>query len=125
MTDESAAGLARAHDALRAARVLADAGLYADSVSRAYYAALAAASALLASVGLTAKTHDGVHTLLGQHFVRTGKLAPELARTLSRTGADRDDADYEPMAVFTEEIARADITAAAQFIAAAEALLSP
>jgi uncharacterized protein (UPF0332 family) len=117
-------GLVRARAALAAAELLLDGGFYADAVSRAYYAALHAAQALLASVGLEAKAHDGVHTLIGRHFVRAGKLSPELARILSRIGADRDDADYEPESVFTEQIAQADIEEARRFVDAASALMT-
>jgi hypothetical protein len=104
--------LARARTSLQAARVLADAGLGADSVSRAYYAIFHAASALVASIGRTARTHDGLRALVGEHFIRAGLLGSEHGRTLSRIAGDRNDADYNVAATFSiadveEDIARA------------------
>jgi uncharacterized protein (UPF0332 family) len=74
VTDEnrranSNAELARADEALRAARVLLAAGLFADAESRVYYGAYHAAVALLLAVGLEARSHSGVGQLLGLHFV--------------------------------------------------------
>ncbi len=123
MNDDVAASMHRADEALRAATILVEEKLYADAISRAYYAAFSAAVALLASVGITAKTHDGAHTLLSKHFIRTGILRPETAQILSRIGADRETADYSHVAVFTEEMARKDLADATAFITAARAAL--
>src|SRR3954464_12254312 len=98
MTDDA---IRRAHQALDAARLLNEKAFHADAVSRAYYAAFHAATALLGSIGVSAKTHDGVKSLVAQHFVRPGALSAESARILAHAEADRGDADYEPSAVFT------------------------
>lgn len=49
-------------------------------LSRAYYAVFHAARALLVSLGLEIKSHRAVLNQMSDHFVRTGRLAPELAR---------------------------------------------
>jgi uncharacterized protein (UPF0332 family) len=86
--------LAKAGRFLRAARTLLDAGLAEQATSDVYYAAFHAASALLASGGLEAQTHEGVRRQLALHFVKDGPLPPHAARDLSRLLSDRLLADY-------------------------------
>ncbi len=66
------AELERAKNALRAAQELHKLGLYSDAVSRAYYAALHYAVALLLTEGVEPKTHGGVSTMLGFVFTEDG-----------------------------------------------------
>lgn len=79
---------------VKAARVLLQGGLAERATAEAYYAAFHVAQALLATAGLAAETHGGVHTLLARHFVKDGPLPPGLPRTLSHLMADRLLADY-------------------------------
>jgi uncharacterized protein (UPF0332 family) len=51
MTPEQGALLSKAHDSVRAAKLLSDAGLYDFAVSRAYYAVFYVAEAFLLGVG--------------------------------------------------------------------------
>jgi hypothetical protein len=53
----SGAELLKAYAARRAARALADLGLYDDAASRLYYAAFHLISAALLSLGVQAQTH--------------------------------------------------------------------
>ena len=112
--------LARAATCLREARALPY-----GAASRAYYAAFHAARALLFSVGLDVGSHRGVVNLLGEHFVRPGRLSPEMARLLSRMHADRHDADYAAQAVFTTDESAEAIADAERFLEAVEGLLPP
>lgn len=127
MTDATpghvAAELALARETLAAGDVLARAGLHRHAVGRAYYAVFHAACALLASIQRPVRTHDGVRALVNEHFVRPGKLAAEHARTLRQTAGDRNDADYDASATFTEADAREDLDRAAAFIDAVAAIL--
>lgn len=116
------AEIGRAEGALRAARLLAEHGEAADSVSRSYYAMLYAARALLLVEGVEARTHRGVLTQVNQLFVRTGRLEPELGRALSRQQADREAADYESGAVFTRGMADESLAAAERFLGAVRAI---
>ncbi len=117
--------LALARDTLAAAELLAREGYARHAVGRAYYAVYHASRALLASVGLRSRTHDGVRTLVNEHFVRTGALAHEHARTLRQVAADRNDADYDAAASFTDDDARLDIARAQDFVAAVTVLVRP
>jgi uncharacterized protein (UPF0332 family) len=116
--------LALAHDTLRAAQVLANAGFARHAVGRAYYAVFRAADALLSTVGLRARTHDGLRSLVNEHFVRPGVLAHEHARTLRPIAGDRNDADYDAAATFTDDDARQDLERARAFVDAVDAIVS-
>lgn len=113
----SQAEIARAETCLAEAHALHSAGLPYGAVSRAYYAVFHAARALVFSIGLEAKGHRAVVSLVGEHFVRTGILPPAIGRVVSRMQRDREDADYEPAAVFTSDEAAALIVEAERFLA--------
>ena len=115
--------LERASQALTSARILVDAGQYADAISRAYYAMFHAACALLASIGRSARTHDGVRALVSEHFIRSGMMAHEHGRALSRMSGDRNDADYNVAALFSEQDAREDVALAEAFLLEASRLV--
>ncbi len=128
MTNENravhvAAEIERALLALRAAEALAGLGLWSDAVSRAYYAALHYAVALLLTEGIEPKTHGGVGSMLGLHFVRTGKLPPEAGGELARLEQFRTEADYNRFFVFTEHSAQAELAVARTFCDRAAAFL--
>lgn len=105
-------------DALASARLLFQAGRWADAISRAYYAMLYAARALLASEGQSSKTHRGTVALLQQHFVRTGRLPAEIAKLLPGAMAFRERADYGVRTRLTKEDAGRTIEAAGRFLEA-------
>ncbi len=115
--------LALAEETLEAARVLARADLHRHAVGRAYYAIFHAACALLASIGRTARTHDGVRALVNEHFVKPGALDAASARVFRQTAADRNDADYDAAAKFDAEDSRKDIEQAEAFVAAAKRIV--
>jgi uncharacterized protein (UPF0332 family) len=109
--------LERAEVCLREAEKLHDAELPFGAASRAYYAVFHAARALLFSVGVEARTHQGTVSLLGEHFVKVGKLSSEMGRLLSRMQRDREDADYGTGAVFTDVESEKLIADARRFVA--------
>ena len=115
----------RAHgeNALRAARALVALGLYNDAVSRAYYAAFHLARCILLSDGVETKTHGAVISMIGLHFVSSGRLPAERAKDLGRLQQFRALADYDPFFVFTKEGAEEELAAAGRFTSAAIALL--
>jgi uncharacterized protein (UPF0332 family) len=106
------------------ARDLVRLGHHAAAVSRAYYATFYACQALLKSVNIEARTHDGVHTMVAQHFVRPGKLAPETSRLLKHLEGDRELADYDFAFSLTEAEADEVVDDATRFVEAAAAVLA-
>jgi uncharacterized protein (UPF0332 family) len=116
--------LARARRLVAAGRHLHAGGFFEDAVSRPYYAVFHAACALLASVGRTVRTHDGLRAAFAQHFVGPGAMDAKYSRLLARIAADRNDADYGAVATFRSEDAEDDLRQAEEFIAAVEAYLA-
>lgn len=128
MTDENrkrnvADELARAGQALQAARALVDLGLHADAISRAYYAAFHALCALLFSRGLEAKTHAGAIHLFNTEFVRPGVFASSHNRLLAGIQRSRELADYDAAVRFSRADAEGCLNDAEAFHSEAVALL--
>jgi uncharacterized protein (UPF0332 family) len=98
--------LARAESALAASTLLADGGFPSDAVSRLYYSLLFRVRALLLTLGLEARSHEGALRLLSLHFVKTGRLDPAASHLFSRLMKYREEADYNPSYVFTADDAR-------------------
>jgi len=63
-------------------------------MSRAYYAALHYARALLLVKGEEPRTHEGVLRRFSFHFVRTAVLTLEEGKILGRLHKLREEADY-------------------------------
>jgi hypothetical protein len=114
----------RGGEALRAARELLRIGLLHDAVSRAYYAALHVARALLLTEGLDPKTHAGVSSMLSLHFIVPGRLAATHGKELARLEQFRAEADYNRFFVFSPEGASEEIAVAESFCAAGCSLLA-
>jgi uncharacterized protein (UPF0332 family) len=85
----------RAGKSLKAAQLLLRDNLLEDALSRAYYAILHAARAVLLAEGVTVSSHRAVRRLFGQHLIKPGKLAPHLAAILAEEQDDRALADYD------------------------------
>lgn len=64
------------------------------AANRLYYALFHAVSALLISGGQNVKSHRGIMSLFGQHYVRTGLFTSEDGSLLSELVIMRDNADY-------------------------------
>lgn len=89
--------LERAEESLRAARLLADAKMYEEALSRLYYACFYAVNALLYSRGMGASKHSGVQALFNQHFVKTGVVERSCGALFNRLFQLRQRSDYEDL----------------------------
>ena len=114
----------RARESLGAAATYESAGYYADSISRAYYAAFHAAKAALWLDDIEPSTHQGVISRFGEHIVRIHYVEREWGRELNRLEELRNDADYEVEIVFGEADARAAYQRATAFLDRIRALLT-
>ncbi len=103
--------LLRGGRSLASAETLLRAGLFEDAVSRAYYALFHHVKAVLLTEGLQARSHSGVHHLLHEHFVRTGRLPRHLYDAAVALRSDREEADYATPE-WSEEAARTDVARA-------------
>lgn len=113
----------KATTSLKAARALADLGLWDDAVSRAYYAAFHAATALLFSAGLQARSHAGIHDLLFEHFVRAGALTRRFTKDLAALQRYREQADYSTTIRFDAESGREEVDRSERLVAELAGLL--
>jgi len=98
-------------------------GSFDSVLSLSYYGAFHSARALLLMDGLEAKTHAGVVHLINLHFVRSGRLTPEMGDILSQLQSRRERAEYDAAALFTETMARSGYENATRFTAQASQLL--
>ena len=114
----------RGDECLKEARYLLEGGFCNAAVSRAYYAALHWALALLLLKGFEPKTHRGVIQLLHLHYVEYGTLPTEAAAALGQLETYRELSDYNVRADFDAARAAAEIRQAETFITACRPLLS-
>jgi uncharacterized protein (UPF0332 family) len=93
MSVEWALPAERCREELRAARGLLDAGLPAQAVSRAWFAAFHAAGAALSMVDERPSSPTEVITAFARNVSGNG-IAPETGRTLRKLFEDHKDVDY-------------------------------
>lgn len=87
--------LHRAVETLEEADYNAKGGYYNAAINRLYYACFYAASALMLANNLETSTHKGIKTMLGLHFVRSGKLDIRYGRIYQQLFENRQSGDYE------------------------------
>ena len=110
------AELNRAADSLKAARNLLKDGLFADSITRSYYAVFHAARACLLHHGENPSTHKGIFMLFHQRLVRGGLIEEEFARILKLAKEERWLGDYAVEEEFDFERAEVRMTEASRFV---------
>jgi hypothetical protein len=99
---------------------------YFDEIaSRCYYAAFHAAQAMLLTEGLTADTHQGIVSLFGLHFAKTGKVNTRLGRYLNSLKDDRESGDYDVYSGIDRSDAERAVQEAREFLSEAERYLEP
>lgn len=94
--------ITRANETLEDARILANSGRWNACVNRLYYACFYAVSALLVRHGLSSSKHTGVRSLFNQHYVKTGKITKDLARTYNDLFERKQEGDYIDFVRFQE-----------------------
>ncbi|MBI5298686.1 MAG: HEPN domain-containing protein [Deltaproteobacteria bacterium] len=113
----------KGRSALRQATILHQNNEYDGAVSRAYYAVLHFARALLFSKGLETNSHEGTKRLFSLHFVREGSFEKKYSTILSHAQKAREESDYEPEIPFNEEESAARIEEAKTFLKKTESHL--
>jgi len=115
--------VARAAQAMNAARALVGLELHPDAISRSYRAVFHLVRALLLMRGVEAKKHAGAIHLLNTEFVRTGSLPSSHNRLLAGLQRSRELADYDAAVTFSADDAAAELADAERFSRDALALL--
>lgn len=108
--------IARADSALEASKVLLQKKLLEDAVSRAYYASLHAAKAVLLSKGIETSSHRGVLSMFSLHLVKSGDIEIEYAKMLAVEREDREISDYDVLITINSERAEERVKEAGKFV---------
>ncbi|MCL2511405.1 MAG: HEPN domain-containing protein [Bacteroidales bacterium] len=94
-----------------------------NAANRLYYACFYATIALLLNDGFEARSHNGVRTLLGQHYVNEGIINKELSQAYRKMFNLRQTGDYDDLAVVTKDEVLDLLEPAKQFIKTIEQLI--
>ena len=110
-------------------RILGDADAMVEqkrwdiAANRFYYACYHILQGLFISRGLSAKSHDGSLTHLGQDFIMKGMVDKRFGRFFSRMVQVRQKADYNSVAEVTEDEVMEMAPLSHEFVEAIEHLL--
>ena len=118
--EESQRWMAKAHSSLAAAKKLLEESLFAESISRSYYAMFYAAKALLLLDGIDVSKHSAVTAAFGREYVKTGEIDPRYHRMLLDGFEWRQKSDYDVYWLATREAAEKCHQDAEAFVAQAE-----
>jgi uncharacterized protein (UPF0332 family) len=116
LNDLQRALLKKADRSISAAKILYDQDIDDAAISRAYYAVLYTAKALLLSKNLVYRKHSGVISAFGEHFVKTGLIDRKYHEIFIRAFSMRSIADYDPMAEIPDEDVKCLFEDVADFI---------
>lgn len=93
----------KSHKMLADANDMVDQKRWDIAANRYYYACYHILQALFISRGISAKSHDGSLTHLGQEFILNGQIDKKFGRFFSRMVQLRHKADYNSIAEVTED----------------------
>jgi len=115
--------LERGREDLATARLLIREGKYRVAVSRVYYAVFMVATAVLSTLGVSRGKHSAVESAFGQYLVKPGILEPKYHAIYMKARDWREEADYSPTVVFSEQDALTILAEAEEFVARLERYL--
>jgi len=116
--------LEKAEGKLHSSKLLLDNSSFEDSISRAYYGMYHAAMAVLMTKDLEPKTHSGLITLFGLHFVKEGPFERKYGKMLSDAKEEREEGDYEIFYEATKQRAEEILKNAKEFLGEVKDFLS-
>lgn len=93
----------KANRFLNQARMVSDMQQWDLAANRYYYACFHAVQALFIHNGLASKTHSGMLSQFGLHFIKTGIIEDRLGGFLTRMEQLREKGDYNCLFSISEE----------------------
>ncbi len=105
---------------IEAAELLFEDEKYIDAVNRIYYSVFHAGRALLLSIGKETKTHTGLISEIGFHFIEKKIIDKKFGIILRRLYESRETSDYVIGAIFGEDEVEEMIKNAKSFIEESE-----
>ena len=122
--EESQRWMVKARSSLTAAQKLLEELLFAESISRSYYAMFYAAKALLLLDGIDVSKHSAVIAAFGREYAKTGKIDPRYHRMLLDGFEWRQKSDYDIYWLATREEAEKCLQNAEVFLVEIEEKLA-
>ena len=116
MSEETKKLIDKAQRSLKAARRLYKNKDYDFSVSRAYYAMLYCAEALLLTKKMSFSKHSGVIAAFGKYFAKTSLLPTSFHAYFINAFKDRQAGDYDVIKEITELQAETHLKNAKEFL---------
>jgi uncharacterized protein (UPF0332 family) len=95
--------LKKSDEAFEESLLLFKAEHYSSTISRLYYSAFYAVSALLLKDRIYSKSHSGLKSLFNEHLIKTNKLGSEEAEIYNTLFDSRQIADYKDLSGFSRE----------------------
>ena len=123
LKEKIALELKRCDEFLEAAKSMIGGKFYSSAVSRAYYAVLHSARALLLIVDIEPTTHAGAVSMFGLHFVKTKEIEKKYGKIFKNLKEERETGDYDITSEFGEDDAKEAIKEAEEFSAQMKAYL--
>ncbi len=87
--------ITRGRKSLKSAQKLFEEHLFEDAISRAYYAVLHSARAVLLAENVKVDSHEAVKRLFGKYLIKTGKIDTRFSKILREEQDERYLADYD------------------------------
>ena len=116
--------LEKANDTFAEISVLIENKFYRTAANRLYYACFYAAIALLINDGYETRTHKGVKTLLGLHYIKENRIEKSFGKMYDQLFYLRQTGDYEDWVNINEEDIKPLLEPAGKFIAEIENLIN-
>ena len=92
-----------AHERMKTAGILLDAGDYKAVANRLYYAVFSAMRAVLALDGFDSKKHSGIISRFRQSYIKTGTFSTEMSKIIDDFEVIREDNDYVDFFIISKE----------------------
>lgn len=96
---------------------------YNTAINRLYYSCFTIVSALLSKHNLPHKTHNGVRTLITQHFTSKNLLSVELTKFYFHLFDMRQEADYDIDTVYDSQTVKELLSQTMVFLKEVETLI--
>lgn len=113
----------RARQTIDEAELLAGQGYYNAAINRLYYAVFYATLALFLKFKINAKTHAGVRTMLGLHFIEKNVMPRDCGKTFNSLFNLRHSSDYDDFAYCDKATTDEFIPRAKEYIGTVDELL--
>ena len=116
--------LENAKKLLATSQTLIDTEDYKSSANRSYYSCFNAMRACLALLKIDHKRHSGVMSDFRLHFIKSGKLKPELSDIITTLFEVRNKSDYNDFYAISKEDVTKQLSNAKSFVDTVDVFLT-